>query len=110
MSAGPTEQQWSQQWSPPWWQPWTALALFAFLLLVWEFLQVPWYREMPTVPHWQGIRTCTIATAGDVVLLLSGHALSAAPARDGWWIQRPTRRAMAVFVTSGPRSRSLSSG
>lgn len=85
-----------------WWQPWTALALFAFLLnFVWEFLQVPWYREMSTVPHWAGIRMCTTATAGDVVILLAAYALSAVTVRSRWWIRTSSRRAMAVFIAGG---------
>ncbi len=42
------------------------VALFAFLLnLTWEFLQVPLYVGMPTMPHWQAVQACTQAALGD---------------------------------------------
>lgn len=37
--------------------------LFAFLLnFPWEFLQVPFFRDMPAMDHWEAVRVCTQAT------------------------------------------------
>lgn len=62
-----------------WWQPWAALAGFAFLLnFAWEMDQAPLYRAMATAPHWTAVRICTLATAGDVAILLMACGLIAA--------------------------------
>ena len=43
------------------------VALFAFLLnFPWEFLQVPFFAEMPTMAHWDAVLFCARATLGDV--------------------------------------------
>lgn len=89
-------------WLTAWWQPWTALAAFGFLLhFVWEFLQVPLYRDMASMPHWEGIRTCTVATFGDVLILLPAYAVVALVARDRWWLRRRSAGAMAGFIAAG---------
>ena len=86
----------------PRWQPWAALALFAFLLnFVWEVLQAPFYRGMADSAHWTAVRTCTLATVGDVVIMLVAYALVAAPARDRWWLAVPTPARVGGFLTAG---------
>ena len=84
------------------WQPWAALAGFAFLLhFVWEILQVPAYAEMPSAPHWDAIRTCTVATLGDVVLMLVSYAVVAAAARETGWLRRLTVPRVAGLLVAG---------
>lgn len=86
----------------PGWQPWAALALFAFLLnFVWEILQAPFYRGMVDGAHWAAVRTCTLATAGDVAILLVAYGLVAAAARDRWWLGDPTPARVAGFLAAG---------
>lgn len=87
----------------PGWQPWAALALFAFLLnFVWEILQAPFYRGMADGAHWAAVRTCTLATAGDVVILLVAYAVVAAATRDRWWLAAPPKAArVAGFLAAG---------
>ena len=84
------------------WQPWAALAGFAFLLhFVWEILQVPAYAEMPSARHWDAIRTCTVATLGDVVLMLVSYAVVAAAAREIGWLRRLTVPRVASLLVTG---------
>ena len=41
------------------------VVIFALLLnLPWELWQVPLFRNMPYLEHWQGIKLCTRATLG----------------------------------------------
>lgn len=85
-----------------WWQPWAALALFTFLLqFAWEMLQVPFYRGMSGMPHWEGVRTCTIATMGDVAIMLGAYAAVAVVTRDRWWLHAPSTRALVSLVVVG---------
>lgn len=84
------------------WQPWAALAGFAFLLhFVWEILQVPFYAAMPSARHWDAIRTCTVATLGDVVLTLVSYAVVAAGARETRWLRHVTAPRLASLLGAG---------
>lgn len=40
---------------------------------MWEFLQVPFYREMAAMPHWDATLICLQATVGDVGLTLLAY-------------------------------------
>jgi hypothetical protein len=60
--------------------PWRALldlpelhiVLFAFLLnFAWEILQSGFYRSMREMPHGDAVRLCTLATLGDVGMILT---------------------------------------
>jgi len=77
------------------------VALFAFLLnFVWEFIQVPYFQGMQEMSHWEGIRFCTGATIGDVVIALTcfwGVAIF----RSRAWITRPERRDVVAFTVLG---------
>jgi hypothetical protein len=78
------------------------VAIFAFLLhFVWEFWQVPFFEGMPTVPHWEAVKTCTVATLGDVVIALLSFWGVAALTRSRRWILRPGRGAMTGFIAIG---------
>lgn len=79
------------------------VALFAFLLnFVWEMLQVPFFAEMPRMPHWSAVLFCARATVGDAEIAVIAYwavALLAAPGRK--WILRPSRRHVGGFVAAG---------
>lgn len=78
------------------------IAIFAFLLnYPWEFLQVPFYRDMPSASHWDGVVVCSLATIGDAVIMLAAFWLTALTARSGGWVAEPRARHIAIFVTIG---------
>ena len=78
------------------------VAIFAFLLnFPWELWQVPFWRDMPNVAHWSGIKSCTFATVGDVVIALTAFWIIAAALRSRRWIVVPTARAAAGFTAIG---------
>jgi hypothetical protein len=52
------------------------IAIFAFLLtFAWEILQSPFFRGMKEARHWDAVRVCTLATLGDVGIMLVGFWL-----------------------------------
>ncbi|WP_018862168.1 MULTISPECIES: hypothetical protein [unclassified Thioalkalivibrio] len=78
------------------------VAVFAFLLnYPWEFLQVPFFDDMPTMPHWEAVVFCTRATLGDVLIALAAFWGVAALARNRSWILQPTLRTVLLFVAIG---------
>ena len=56
------------------------VAVFAFLLnYPWEFLQVPFFADMATAPHWDAVRFCTRATLGQIIgFIAAGIAITVA--------------------------------
>ena len=82
--------------------PEVPIALFGFLLnFVWEFWQVPLYGEIPDAPHWEAVKTCTLATFGDVVIVLVAFWTAAGLARDRHWVAHPAAGVVAAFVAVG---------
>ena len=82
--------------------PELSVAIFAFLLnFVWEFWQVPFFQEMPATPHWQGVKTCTVATFGDVVIALVGFWAVAAATQSRAWMLDPSAAEVGGFVAVG---------
>lgn len=78
------------------------VAIFAFLLnFVWEFLQIPFFEDMPTIPHWQGVKTCTVATLGDVAIALVSFWAVAFAVHSRTWILQPRPGELAGFVAAG---------
>src|SRR3990172_7591358 len=78
------------------------VALFAFLLnLVWEFGQVPLYRDLPSQGHWASIKLCVRATAGDVVIAVVAFWIVAALVASRQWITAPSALQFACFVGVG---------
>ncbi|WP_017926759.1 hypothetical protein [Thioalkalivibrio sp. HL-Eb18] len=78
------------------------VAVFAFLLnYPWEFLQVPFFDDMPTMPHWEAVVFCTRATLGDVLIALVAFWGVAALTRNRGWILHPTLRTVLLFVAIG---------
>ena len=78
------------------------IAIFSFLLnFVWEFWQVPMFRAMAVDAHWEGIKTCTQATLGDVgIVLLSFWAVSLS-VKSRQWILNSSPRNTVGFVLVG---------
>lgn len=76
--------------------------LFAFLLnFPWEFLQVPFFRDMPAMDHWEAVRVCTQVTGGDALIALFGFWVVALCWRSRDWIRRPRAAQVGVFVLVG---------
>jgi hypothetical protein len=83
-------------------QPEINVALFAFLLnLVWEFGQVPLYRDLPSQGHWTSIKLCARATLGDAVIAVAAFWIVAARAGSRRWITAPSVPQVACFVSIG---------
>jgi hypothetical protein len=78
------------------------VALFAFLVhYPWEFLQVPFFEGMATAPHWEAVRFCTRATAGDAGIALVAFWGAAALVGSRRWIRKPQRIATTTFIAIG---------
>jgi hypothetical protein len=78
------------------------VALFAFLLnLVWEFGQVPLYRDLPSQGHWASIKLCARATLGDAVIAVVAFWVVAAVVASRRWITAPSVSQVACFVGVG---------
>lgn len=83
-------------------QPEPNVVVFSFLLnLAWEMWQVPFFQGMAEAAHWQGVMTCTRATAGDAGIALTAFWVAAARARSRYWMLRPGKADLAVFVGAG---------
>lgn len=78
------------------------VVIFAFLLnFVWEFWQVPFYRDMASAPHWPTTKFCSLASAGDAAIALVSFWIVAAVAHTRAWVQEPSAMQVAVFVMVG---------
>lgn len=78
------------------------IAIFAFLLnFVWEMWQVPFFQQIQTLPHWEGVLICTQATFGDVVIALIAFWSVAAIVRSRSWVQQPNAWQIAGFIGVG---------
>ena len=84
------------------WQPWAALAGFAFLLhFIWEVIQAPLYTGMADARHWDAVRTCGLASAGDVLVLVTAYAGVAVILRQSDWLALPTGRRVVAYLAIG---------
>lgn len=84
------------------WTPEFNVALFALLLnYPWEFLQVPLYERMPQAPHWEAIKACSRAAAGDAVIALAAYWAVAVWLRSRDWVLKPTLAATLAFMGLG---------
>ncbi|HAA44264.1 hypothetical protein ACLUEY_13475 [Vreelandella aquamarina] len=78
------------------------VALFAFLLnLPWEFLQVPLYVGMPTMPHWQAVQACAQASLGDVLIALTAYWAVSGWRRRRHWLRDYGAKEILGFVLVG---------
>lgn len=75
---------------------------FAFMLnFVWEFLQVPFFRNMARLPHWEAVKFCAVATMGDATIMLVAFWIVAATARTRQWVVNPGWGHLAIFAGVG---------
>ena len=82
--------------------PATNVAIFAFLLnLPWEFLQSPLYQSMRDAPHWEAVQRCTLATLGDVAIMVFAYECIALAHRYQHWFERPTVGRLSGFIAIG---------
>lgn len=82
--------------------PESNVVLFAFLLnLPWELWQIPLFKHMPLLAHWDGVILCTRAALGDAAIALLAFWLVAAMARTRNWMRRPTGITLGAFVAIG---------
>lgn len=82
--------------------PEPAIVTFAFLLnFVWEFLQIPFYQNMPQATHWDGVILCSKAAFGDVIIVLIGFWLAAISARTRQWFFDRACGPFAIYVLTG---------
>ena len=83
-------------------QPELNILIFALLLnYPWEFLQAPFFQEMPGATHWEAVKVCTRAAFGDSVIMLIAYCSVAVAVSDRWWIQAPSRTQMLGFIAAG---------
>lgn len=79
------------------------LMTFGFLLnFPWEMLQAPFYVGMTDGPSWEITKHCTIATMGDVLILLTCYwpvAFFSDQKRS--WIKGPKKMELLSFLTLG---------
>jgi hypothetical protein len=78
------------------------IAVFSFLLnFVWEMLQVPFFTGMTTIPHWQGVKECTFATGGDVLISLICFWFVATIVRSRQWLHICSWKHIGLFLLPG---------
>jgi hypothetical protein len=78
------------------------LALFALLLhFPWEMLQSPLWVGMANLAHAEGVRVCTIAALGDVVIALAAFWSGSLAARSRLWLLDPPRAAFIAYMLAG---------
>lgn len=84
------------------WTPEFNVALFAFLLnLPWELWQVPLFDRMRTAPHWEAVKTCSRAAAGDAVIALLAYWAVALVVRNRAWVVSPSASEVFGFAAFG---------
>lgn len=78
------------------------VAVFALLLnYPWEFLQVPLFEGMAQAGHWDAIRTCTRATLGDAVIMLTAYWAVALGTRSRRWVMDASWPRVVMFAGIG---------
>lgn len=83
--------------SPEW-----NVAIFAFLLsFFWEVQQMPFYQLPPELSCFAMIRNCTLATVGDVGIMLTSFWVVAATSKSRQWVRQPSLRQIGVFTFVG---------
>lgn len=84
------------------WTPEFNVALFAFLLnLPWELWQAPLFDRMAAAPHWEAVKTCSRAAAGDAMIALVAYSAVALVMRHRDWVVVPTASKVLGFTACG---------
>ena len=77
-------------------------SIVSFLLnFLWEMWQVPFFKGLPDLPHWVGIKACTCASVGDTVITIAAFWVVAAVVRSRAWILHPRWRDIVGFTLLG---------
>ena len=78
------------------------VVIFAYMLnFLWEFWQVPFFGDMATAAHWEAIKFCTRATAGDVGIMLVAFWIVSIAVKSRTWVRNPGPRNVVGFVSVG---------
>jgi hypothetical protein len=78
------------------------IGIFAFLLsFPWEILQSPFFQGMTAARHGDAVRICTLATLGDVGLMLINFWIVAWVGGGRRWPLQPTVARVASFTGLG---------
>ncbi len=78
------------------------VVIFAFLLnFVWEFWQAPFYRGMPSAPHWQATKVCSLAAVGDAAITLMSFWVVVAFGHTRTWVREPPTTQVVIFTMTG---------
>jgi hypothetical protein len=78
------------------------IVLFAFLLsFPWEILQGPFFEGRTEMRHGEAVRTCTLASVGDVGLMLVNFWIVASAGGGRRWPLQPTVARVAGFTVLG---------
>jgi hypothetical protein len=84
------------------WTPKFNVVLFALLLnYAWEFLQVPLFDRMPQAAHWEAVKACSSAAAGDAVIALIAFWVVALVAGSRDWVILPKLSSVLGFSACG---------
>ena len=77
------------------------VAIFAFLLnFFWEVQQMPLF-QLASLSCQDRVFNCTLATVGDVGIALLSFWTVAAVHRSRYWIVRPNRGQVTIFIAVG---------
>lgn len=83
-------------------QPWAALALGTFVLnWIWEMLQAPLYANMRGMAPGKATWLCTVASGGDVVIMLVAYSAVALLVGTRAWFVYPRPGRVAVYLAVG---------
>nr|WP_278002728.1 hypothetical protein [Nodosilinea sp. LEGE 06152] len=78
------------------------VAIFSFLLsFFWEIQQM-WFYHIPAgYSHFDIVRNCTLATVGDVVVMLISFWIVAVLSKSRQWLRHPNPNQISVFILVG---------
>ena len=85
-----------------WSVPEAVVGFLSFVLhFVWEFLQVPTYAGMAKLDHWEGVKVCTSATAGDVGFALLAFWTVSLLSKSRQWMTAQLTWQVLLFLGVG---------
>lgn len=75
--------------------------MFGFLTaFLWEMWQMPFY-SFGAGPYLSVVKICTLASAGDAVLMVVSYSTVSAVSRSRLWLLRPTLFQIAIYLIIG---------